>query len=122
MPESMRIGLRNLAGDAMMAEQGAESGRGHGLSTMAAFEADEQRKRVSVRPFQPQIILQDVDDWLGQRQESLLVSLTEDAHLCRGQLGILELKGQHFKRPPAIGQNPTPYRQDAKGTKATSEG
>src|SRR5204863_203401 len=86
------------------AEKGQEaaSGRGHGLSTMAAFEADEQRKRVSVRPFQPQIILQDVDDWLGQRQESLLVSLTEDAHLCRGQLEILELNGEHFTGPQAI--------------------
>ena len=106
----------------MMAEQGAESGRGHGLSTMAAFEADEQRKRVSVRPLQPQIILQDVDDWLGQRQESLLVSLTEDAHLCRGQLEILELNGEHFTGPQAIEQHQTRYGQVAKGTKAAPEG
>src|SRR5213592_1716795 len=105
----------------MMAEQGAQSGRCQRLSTMAAFEADEQSRPVGERSFQPQIIFQDVDNFLGQRQEALLVSLTADAHLGRGPLEILELESEDFTGPQAIEQHQTRYGQVAKGTKAAPE-
>jgi hypothetical protein len=102
VPKPMRVGLADLATGAMMAEQRTESGRGHGLSAMAAFQADQQRTRVGERPFQPQIVFQDVDDFLGQGQDALLVSLTEDPHLRVGQFEILELEGEDFTGPEAI--------------------
>ena len=39
----VRIGAADLTAQAVMAEQGAESGDGHGLSAVAAFQGNEQR-------------------------------------------------------------------------------
>ena len=44
-----------------------------------------------------------------------------DAHLCRGQLEIVELNGEHFTGPQTVEQHQTRYSQVAKGMKAAPE-
>ena len=121
MAEPMRIGVRNLAAHAMMAEQRAESGGSHGPATPAAFQGNEQEGRIGERPFQAQIFFDDFDDFRRQRQNAFLVSFAENPHLRRGQLEILELKGQYFAGTQTIEQHQTNKGEIAEGAKAAPE-
>jgi hypothetical protein len=42
VPKPVGVSTAGLTPEAMMAEQGAESRHGHGLSAVAAFQGDEQ--------------------------------------------------------------------------------
>ena len=80
----------------MVAKQRAEACRGDGHATMGAFEANKQARGTSDRPFQPDVELQDSGGFLGQRQDSIPVSLAMDADLSFGQTEVCELKLHHF--------------------------
>ena len=121
MAEPMWVGVRNLASEAMMAKQRAESGRSHSPPALAALEGNEQERGVGKRPFQPQILFQNPDHFLGQRQKAFLVAFPEDSHLGIGQLEIVELKSQDFARAHPIEQHQTHQGQIAEGAKAAPE-
>ena len=121
VPKPMWIGLRNLTADTMAAKKRAKPGRSHGLAPVSAFQADEQRRRVGQRPFQPQIVLQYIDDFMGQRQDTRFVPLAGDAHLRIGQLKIFELKRENLTRTQAVKLHQAHQRQIAKRVKAVPE-
>jgi hypothetical protein len=102
VPKPMWIGLRKLTADTMAAKKRAKPGRSHGLSPVPAFQADEQRRRVGQGPFQPKIVLQDIDDFTGQWQDTRFVPLAGDAHLRIGQLKIFELKRENLTGTQAV--------------------
>ena len=105
----------------MMPEQRAESGGSQGPPALAAFEGNEQSRRVGERPFQTQILVEDLDDFRGQWQNALLVSLAENPHLRIGQLEILKLESQNFAGAEAIQQHQADQGEIAKGAKAAPE-
>ena len=121
MPKPMGIGLRDLGGQAMVTEQRAQSGWGEGQSAMAAFQTDEQRRGVGQRPFQMQILFQHGADFFGQRQDALLVSFAQHAHLRVGQLQVGELESEDFTGAQAIEQHQAHQGEIAEGTKAVPE-
>jgi hypothetical protein len=65
-----------------------------------------------------QIILEDLEDFVGQRQDPFLGSLAEDAQLGIGQLQIFELEGQDFAGTQAVEQHQACQGEIAKGAKA----
>ena len=119
--EPMWVGVRDATASPMMPEQRAESGESHGPSALSAFQGNEQRGRVSERPFQPQIFVEHLDDFRGQWQNALLVSFAEDTHLRVGQLQIVELKGEDLRGAQAIKQHQADQGEIAKGAKAAPE-
>jgi hypothetical protein len=121
MPEPMRIGMRDLAAQTMMAKQRAESGGSHGPPALAAFQGNGQRGRVGERLFQPQIFFEDFDDFRRQGQNAFLVSFAEDPHLRIRQLGILDLKSRHLARTQASEQHQAHQGEIAEGVQAAPE-
>ncbi len=89
----------------MMAEQRAEPNGRHGPTPAAAFQGNEQGGGVGERSFQAQIFFQDLDNFLRQRQDALLVSFAEHPHLRFGQLEILELQSQNFTGAQSVQQH-----------------
>ena len=94
MTETMRMGVTHLAELAMMPEQRAKAGRGHGLTTLSALQGDEQSGRIGQRPFQAQIVSEDFKNFWGQRHDALLVAFTNQAHLAVAELQVFQLKSQ----------------------------
>jgi hypothetical protein len=60
------------------------------------FPGNEQGGRVGEGSFQTQIFFEDVDNFLRQGQDALLVSFAEHPQLCLGQAEILQLESQDF--------------------------
>ena len=104
-----------------MAEQRAESRGAHRPSAAAAFQANEQRGRVRQRSFQAQIFFEDLEDFLGQGQEAVLVSFAEHPQLRLSQAEIPQLESQDFAGAQAIEQHQAHQGQVAKGAKAAPE-
>ena len=119
--EPMGVGLRNTTAQAMVAEEGAQSGGCHGPSPPTAFQGDEQGRGVGERPFQPQIFFKDLDHFRRQRQNAFLVPFAEDSHVCFGELQILDLKSQHLARAQTVQQHQAHQGEIAKGAKAAPE-
>ena len=117
----MGIGLRDLAAQAVMAEQRAEPGGGHGSPALAAFQGNEQGARVGAGPFQPQIFFEDFDDFRRHGQNALFISFAEDPHLGIGQLEILDLKSQRLAGAQTVEQHQTHQGEIAEGAKAAPE-
>jgi hypothetical protein len=121
VPEAMRIGLRDPAAGAMVTEQRAESGGGQGQPARAAFQGDEQRGRMGERPFQAQILFQDIDHFLGQRQEARLVPFAQHTHLRIRQLQVGELQREHFTGTQTILQHQPHQGEVAEGAKGAPD-
>jgi hypothetical protein len=115
----MRIGRRNWAALAMMAEQGADPGGSHGAPALAAFQGNEQERGVGERPFQPPIFVEDFENFWRQGQDALLASFAENSRI--GQLQIRELKCQDLAGAQPIEQHQTDHSKIAEGAKAVPE-
>src|SRR5215472_12483338 len=104
-----------------MAKQGAQSGGGHGVSTMAAFERNKQSVRVGQRSFQMQVVFEDLESVAGQRQEALLTSLAEDVETSFGEGQVQQLELEDFAGAQAIEQHQGHDGQVAEGAEAFPE-
>jgi hypothetical protein len=65
----------------MMAEQGTQSGSGHACAARTSFQGDEQRGGAGIGPLQPQIVIQQLNGFRGQRQKAKFVALAAHAEL-----------------------------------------
>ena len=111
----MRIGTGSFTDQAMVAEQAAEPGSGHGASALGPFEGDEQIGRVGERTFQPDIVLENLDEFAGQGQDASLAAFTQGRDLGVSQVQIFQLQPQHFAGAQAIQQHEARQREVAEG-------
>ena len=91
------------------------------MSTLAAFQGNEQERGVGERAFEPQIFVEDLENFRRQGHDALLVSFAKNPHLRIGQLEILQLESQHFTGAQAIEQHQAYQGEIAKGAKAVPE-
>ena len=89
----MGIGISDSTAHSMMAESGAEASCRHRLTTLAAFERNEQGGRVGQRTFQAQIESEDFPEIRGQGHDAFLVAFAVDAHLAVGELQVFQFQG-----------------------------
>ena len=75
------------------------------LSAVAAFERDEKIRRIEEGPFQAEIVLKNLDEFTGQRQDALLVPFARDAELRLCQLEIFEAEFQDFAGAQPVEQH-----------------
>jgi hypothetical protein len=115
------IGARDVAAQAMMAEQQAQSTRSHSPTPASALQGNEQGGRVSQRSFQALIFFEDLADFLRQGQDPLLISFAENPQVCLGEAEILHPQSQDFAAAQAIEQHQAHQGQIAKGAKAAPE-
>src|SRR6516165_1611036 len=117
----MGVGVTDLTPHSMMTEQRAEPGGSQGLPALAAFERDEQRRRVGQRPFQAQIVSEYLKDFRGQRHQALLVSFAMDAHLAFGELHIFQFQCQDLAGTQTIKEHQADQPEIAISTEALPE-
>ena len=77
---------------AMMAKQGAQTGGCHPGAASAAFERNEQSAGRGGGPFQPQIVIQQLNRFRSQRQEAGLITLAAHADLRFRQQQIVAIQ------------------------------
>jgi hypothetical protein len=92
----MGVGLRNVTAQAMMAEQGTQSGWRHGPPPLAAFQRNEQGRGIGERSFQSHILFKHFDDFRRQRHHAFLVAFAENPHVGVGELKIFESESQNL--------------------------
>src|SRR6516164_7372303 len=102
MTKPVGVGLRDPAAESVMAKQGAQSGGGHGVSTMAAFERNKQSRRVGQRSFQMQVVFENSESVGWQGHEAFLPSLAEDVETSFGKGQVLQLELEDFERAQAV--------------------
>src|SRR6266568_1942545 len=118
MAKPMGMGGQNFGLAAVMTEQGAQPGRGHGLTSTGALEGNEQVRRVGERSFHTQIVLQSPDRIRRQWEDSLLVPFTVHAKLGLTQTKVFQLDSQGLLRAQAIEEHQSNEAEIARGVEA----
>ena len=121
MSKSVRVGEGDAGGLAMVAEQGAETGRGHACAACRSFQRDEQRGSTWIGPFQPQIVIEQLDGFRRQRKEAKFTAFAANANLCFGKQCVVPIQSQHFGRPQPLQEHQTHDGQVARCTEAGPE-
>src|SRR5215831_7791712 len=99
---TVRVGLAHFAQHPMVPEQRTKPRCIQGLATLAAFERDEQGRRVGQWAFQAQIVSEDIEDIRMQRQGALLVAFAVDTYLALGKLQVFQFQGQDLTGAQAV--------------------
>jgi hypothetical protein len=60
MPKSVRVGLRHAGGSPVITKQGTQTGGCHAVATGTTFERNEQGRATVARPFQLQVMSEQV--------------------------------------------------------------
>ena len=102
MAEAVRVGFGDAGGLAMMAKQRAQAGGGHAHSARPALERNKESGAAVDRPFQAQIVFEQLDRFGSERQETNFAALAADADLCLRQNEIFPIKGQHLARAQSL--------------------
>jgi hypothetical protein len=103
--ETVRVSLLHAASLAVMTEQGTQTGRCHALAAHEPFEGDKQSVRRSLRPFEPQIVVEELGCLWGHRQESGLVAFAAHPNLRFRQQQIVAPQIQDLLRPKPLQQH-----------------
>ena len=103
--KAVRVGQRHLGQAAMMTKKGAQTGGGYGASALPTLEAQENIRRVDVRPFSLKVALQDLHRVIGQGQNPLFVPFPTDTKLAFGKAKLFEAKPNNLAGAQAVKQH-----------------
>jgi hypothetical protein len=97
----MGIGERNAGGVTMMARNKKRNPAAVIRAPREEPFRDTNSAAEQGSPLQPQIVIQQLNDFRGQRQEAKFVALAAHAELGFGKQCVLRIQSQHFGRPQA---------------------
>src|SRR6516164_4686398 len=121
VPTPVGISVVDLAAHPMVPEQRSKPDRTHRLAALPAFQANEKGARVGEWTFQEQVAPENLQDFRGQRDKTLLVPFAIDAHLAVGELWVFELQSQDLTGAQAVEEQQADEREIAVGAEALPE-
>ena len=86
-----------------------------------SFQRDEQRGAAGIGPFQPQIVIEQLNGFRRQRQEAQFAAFAANADLRFGKQHVVPVQSQHFAGPQPLQEHQADDGQVARGAEAGPE-
>ena len=96
MPKPMWIGEFDSGGSAVIPEQGTQTGRCHALPSRGSFERNEKCSATRVGPFQPHVMIKQLNGFRCQREEPQLAAFAANAQLPFGKQKVFRVQSQNL--------------------------
>ena len=94
MSEPMWIGEFDPGGSAVIPKQGTQTGRCHALPSRGSFQRNEKRSTTGIGPFQPHVMIEQLNGFWRQREKPQLAPFAANAQLPFGKEYVVRIQSQ----------------------------